>query len=76
MTCETARSFLSGFNDHLQSACVGTIGEIFDAEKPFAPRGCCAQAWSVAEVLRSFVKTSGEPERQARSLEMATASVE
>ncbi|MGH9608119.1 MAG: amylo-alpha-1,6-glucosidase, partial [Bryobacteraceae bacterium] len=32
---------------------------IFDAEPPFTPRGCCAQAWSIAEVLRSFVKTSG-----------------
>jgi glycogen debranching enzyme len=37
---------------HLTSACVGTVGEIFDAEAPFTPRGCCAQAWSVAELLR------------------------
>jgi glycogen debranching enzyme len=72
----SARSFLSGFNAHLQSACVGTVGEIFDAEAPFAPRGCCAQAWSVAEILRSFVKTSGEPERQPTGFEMATATVE
>jgi predicted glycogen debranching enzyme len=40
---------------HLTDACVGSIGEIFDAEEPFAPRGCVAQAWSVAEVLRSWV---------------------
>jgi predicted glycogen debranching enzyme len=59
---ETARSFLDGFRDHLQRACVGSISEIFDAEPPFTPRGCCAQAWSVAEVLRCFVKTSGDPE--------------
>jgi Amylo-alpha-1,6-glucosidase len=25
---------------------------IHDAEPPYTPRGCCAQAWSVAEVLR------------------------
>jgi glycogen debranching enzyme len=31
---------------------VGQISEIFDPEPPFAPRGCPAQAWSVAEVLR------------------------
>jgi predicted glycogen debranching enzyme len=54
----TARGFLSGFETHLQSACVGSISEIFDAEAPFLPRGCCAQAWSVAEVLRCFVKTT------------------
>ncbi|HMF74503.1 MAG TPA: amylo-alpha-1,6-glucosidase [Bryobacteraceae bacterium] len=55
---KTARGFLSGFETHLQSACVGSISEIFDAEAPFLPRGCCAQAWSVAEVLRCFVKTN------------------
>ena len=33
-------------------ACIGSISEIFDAEPPFTPRGCIAQAWSVAEVLR------------------------
>ncbi len=55
-----ARRFLDGFNAHLGEACVGTISEIFDAEKPFTPRGCIAQAWSVAEVLRCWVKTSPE----------------
>src|ERR1700692_4889685 len=50
---QTARGFLSGLEAHLRNGCVGSIGEIFDAEAPFAPRGCCAQAWSVAEVLRS-----------------------
>src|SRR5581483_12501415 len=58
----TARSFLDGFRDHLKRACVGSISEIFDAEPPFTPRGCCAQAWSVAEVFRCFVKTSGSRE--------------
>ena len=58
----TARGFLEGFKSHLDSACVGSISEIFDAEPPFTPRGCCAQAWSVAEVLRSYAKTSGIPE--------------
>jgi predicted glycogen debranching enzyme len=37
---------------HLMSSCIGSISEIFDAEPPYTPRGCCAQAWSVAEVLR------------------------
>ena len=36
----------------------GTISEIFDAEPPFTPRGCIAQAWSVAEVLRAWIRTT------------------
>ncbi|TMQ33980.1 MAG: glycogen debranching protein, partial [Planctomycetota bacterium] len=56
-----ARRFLEGFVDHLGEACIGSISEIFDAEEPFTPRGCVAQAWSVAEVLRSWVKTAGDP---------------
>jgi predicted glycogen debranching enzyme len=56
---EHAREFLSGFPVHLKEACVGSISEVFDAEPPFIPRGCIAQAWSVAEVLRSWVKTGG-----------------
>ena len=45
---------LSGFEHHLHEAGVGQISEIFDADAPHAPRGCPAQAWSVAEVLRVF----------------------
>ena len=52
-----ARALLDGLLDHLNEACLGSISEIFDAEKPFTPRGCIAQAWSVAEVLRGWVKT-------------------
>lgn len=54
-----ARRFLEGFSSHLDDKCVGTIGEIFDADPPFHPHGCVAQAWSVAEVLRCWVKTCG-----------------
>jgi len=52
-----ARKLLYGFQHHLSEACVGSISEIFDAEPPFLPRGCIAQAWSVAEVLRCWEKT-------------------
>jgi glycogen debranching enzyme len=52
---------IDGFADHLQEACIGSISEIFDAEEPFTPRGCVAQAWSVAEVLRVLVKLGGVP---------------
>jgi len=53
-----ARELLEGFARHLTEAGVGSISEIFDAEDPFAPRGCIAQAWSVAEVLRCLVCVS------------------
>jgi predicted glycogen debranching enzyme len=50
------RDLLAGFDLHLDEACVGQISEVFDAEAPFLPRGCVAQAWSVAEVLRCWLK--------------------
>jgi len=53
-----ARRFLAGFEWGLNDACAGSIGEIFDAEEPYTPRGCVAQAWSVAEVLRCWVRTA------------------
>ena len=52
-----ARSFLDGFPRQLDEAGIGTISEVFDAEAPHTPRGCIAQAWSVAELLRCWVKT-------------------
>jgi predicted glycogen debranching enzyme len=55
-----ARRFLEGFAHHLGEACIGSVSEIFDAEEPYTPRGCVAQAWSVAEVLRSWVETAGD----------------
>jgi predicted glycogen debranching enzyme len=50
-----ARSLLTAFDIHLSEACIGSISEVFDATEPHAARGCIAQAWSVAEVLRSFM---------------------
>jgi predicted glycogen debranching enzyme len=63
-----ARAWLNGLIEHLNDACVGSLSEIFDAEAPFTPRGCIAQAWSVAEALRCWLKTqppeSSEPTDQ------------
>jgi predicted glycogen debranching enzyme len=56
-----ARRLLEAFEHHLSEACAGSISEIFDAEPPFLPRGCIAQAWSVAEALRCWAKTSAKP---------------
>jgi predicted glycogen debranching enzyme len=57
---KAAHRMLDGFRAHLREACIGTMSEIFDAEAPFSPRGCIAQAWSVAEVLRALIKTDGQ----------------
>jgi glycogen debranching enzyme len=54
--CGYLKSLLEGFRPHLSQAMLGSISEIFDAEPPHAPRGCGAQAWSVAEVLRAYRK--------------------
>lgn len=54
-----ARRFLLGLVPHLHEACSGSISEIFDAEPPFSARGCIAQAWSVAEMLRCWRLTGG-----------------
>ncbi|HEY2866499.1 MAG TPA: amylo-alpha-1,6-glucosidase, partial [Pyrinomonadaceae bacterium] len=51
------KEILDGFDSHLSRAGLGQISEIFDAEEPHSPRGCFAQAWSVAEILRSLKKT-------------------
>jgi predicted glycogen debranching enzyme len=53
-----ARRLLAGFDTEMSEAGIGTISEVFDAEPPFSPRGCIAQAWSVAEVLRCQLKLS------------------
>lgn len=55
---QLARSFIEPMADHLNTACVGSISEIFDGDVPFTPRGCFAQAWSVAEVLRTWLLTT------------------
>jgi predicted glycogen debranching enzyme len=56
-----ALRWLEEFGAHLSEAGIGSISEIFDAEPPFTPGGCVAQAWSVAEVLRVWLKCRGEP---------------
>jgi predicted glycogen debranching enzyme len=45
---------LNKFQTHLSEAGVGTVSEIFDGEAPYAPKGCIAQAWGVAEILRAY----------------------
>jgi predicted glycogen debranching enzyme len=52
-----AREFLQPFADHLWDHGMGSLSEIFDGNAPMKPRGCIAQAWTVAEVLRIWSLT-------------------
>jgi predicted glycogen debranching enzyme len=54
-----AMSFLEPLGKQIRSHGLGTLSEIFDGEAPFTPRGCIAQAWTVAEVLRAWRTTLG-----------------
>lgn len=56
-----ARDMLNGFEEHLTEAGLGLVSEIFDGDEPHLPRGCIAQAWSVAELLRALVEDIGLP---------------
>jgi predicted glycogen debranching enzyme len=55
-----ARRLLEPFRGHLLEAGLGTVGEIFDGDPPHRPRGCIAQAWSVAALLEAWELVGGE----------------
>ncbi len=54
-----ARMFLEGLSGHLDEGCLGQVSEIFDGQFPHRPRGCFAEAWSVAEPLRALIEDIG-----------------
>ena len=68
-----ARSYLAPIAHHLADACIGQVSEIFDADPPHTPRGCIAQAWSVAEVLRSWIELGAATARRAGPAVASTA---
>lgn len=50
-----AAEFIEPLLRHVtQQACLGSVSEIFDGDSPHTPRGCIAQAWSVAELIRAY----------------------
>src|SRR5882724_11808800 len=59
--------WLRNFEEHLGEACLGQVSEIFDGDAPHNPRGCVAQAWSVAELLRAAVEDVYATEPSARA---------
>ena len=61
-----AQAWLDRFSVHFEEAGLGQISEIFDADEPHNPRGCIAQAWSVAELLRLARLVSQAPSELGR----------
>ena len=55
---EAALRFLEPLGRQIYTGGLGTLSEIFDGDTPFTPRGCIAQAWTVAEVLRAWTEIS------------------
>ena len=51
---KAAGRLLEPVRTHIAEAGLGFISELFDGDPPYHPRGCIAQAWSVAEVLRAY----------------------
>jgi predicted glycogen debranching enzyme len=58
---EAALRFLEPLGRQIYASGLGTLSEIFDGDAPFTPRGCIAQAWTVAEVLRAWQELAAEP---------------
>ena len=57
--CSQLLTLLQPLVKHLWNDCVGSICEVAEPEPPFAPGGCFAQAWSVAELLRAWLTIAG-----------------
>ena len=57
--------------DHLFDAGVGTVSEILDGDEPHTPRGCPAQAWSVACTLEAWVRLERIANQPRRALAQA-----
>jgi len=53
-----AAAFLEPIANHLRTSGLSSASEIFDGDAPFTPRGCIAQAWTVAELLRAWTATA------------------
>ena len=65
-----AEEMLANFEEDIQTYGIGSIGELFDADPPFTPRGAISQAWSVAAVLDIYgMIRRRKPEEQPRKAE-------
>jgi predicted glycogen debranching enzyme len=68
-----AAAFLEPIANHLTTCGLGSASEIFDGDAPFTPRGCIAQAWTVAELLRAWTATTEVATALTKKLARGTA---
>jgi len=63
------KNIIDNFSYHLNEGCIGSVSEIFDADFPHSPKGCTAQAWGVAEILRVIkdYDLAGQEEMQPKT---------
>ena len=75
-----AEEILAGFDEDIQSYGIGSIGELFDADPPYAPRGAISQAWSVASVLDIHAmiqaRKAGTPEPKKKTARKSAVKAE
>ena len=71
-----AKKIIDTFKYHLNEGCIGSVSEIFDADTPHHPRGCIAQAWGVAEILRVIkeYKLFEEARKKSKNKNIATVA--
>jgi predicted glycogen debranching enzyme len=69
-----AMRFLEPLGAGVHEYGLGTLGEIFDGDAPFTPKGCIAQAWSVGEALRVWTELAGRAQSPAISKDAAASS--
>ena len=63
---EKAQEILDGFNEDIQTYCIGSIGEYFDADPPFGPRGAFSSALSVGALLQISEIIAGKSKGKAK----------
>jgi predicted glycogen debranching enzyme len=71
---QQAEAWLEPLRQHLSQAGLGHVSEVFDAEPPYTPGGCFAQAWSVAELLRAAVEDVYAARPQAKTGKLPTSA--
>jgi glycogen debranching enzyme len=72
---EKAQEILDGFNEEIQTYCIGSVGEYFDADPPFGPRGAISSALSVGALLQiSEMLAKNAKPKKARATKAATAT--
>jgi predicted glycogen debranching enzyme len=64
---DAALQLLGPFQDLQRATALGTLPEVADGDAPHAPRGCFAQAWTVAETLRAWHELTALAPRYGRS---------